>query len=195
MTGMGDVPTIYILAGPNGSGKTTLAREFLPRGIHCLNFLNADLLAQGLSPFDVTVAGLRAGRFLLQEFDHNVANGISFGIETTLSGLTYLNRFKDAKEKGFRIVLFYIWVGSAKLSIERIKHRVSKGGHHVPSKDVIRRFGRSIRHFFNHYRPLADKFYVFDNRDQKPVMIAFGTSTDQTVIDATLYTELLSHHD
>ncbi len=149
---------------PNGSGKTTLAREFLPRGIHCLNFLNADLLALGLSPFDATEASLRAGRLLLAEFDRNVAQRLSFGLETTLSGRTYLGRFKEAKQAGYRLVLFYIWVGSAKLSIERIKHRVSKGGHPVADADVIRRFGRSIRNFIHLYRPLADEFGVFDNR-------------------------------
>ena len=192
---MSEVPTIYVLAGPNGSGKTTLARDFLPQEIHCLNFLNADLMALGLSPFDATRAGLRAGRVLLQEFDRHVAEGASFGIESTLSGLTYIDRFRDAKEKGFRLVFFYIWVGSAKLSIERIRHRVAKGGHHVPNADVIRRFGRSIRNFFNHYQPLAYKFYIFDNRAEKPVMIAFGTGHDHTVIDPDLYTELLSCHD
>ncbi len=188
-------PTIYVLAGPNGSGKTTLARDLLPREIHCLNFLNADLLALGLSPFDATMAGLRAGRVLLHEFDRHVAEGESFGIETTLSGLTYLDRFRNAKEKGFRLVFFYLWVGSVKLSIERIRHRVAKGGHHVPDEDVIRRFGRSIRHFFNHYRPLADEFGVFDNRGNRPVMIAFGNAATETVIDADLYAELRSTYD
>jgi predicted ABC-type ATPase len=192
---MSGVPTIYILAGPNGSGKTTLARDFLPRGIHCLNFLNADLLAQGMSPFDVAGAGLRAGRFLLQEFDHHVAHGISFGVETTLSGQTYLDRFRAAKAKGFRLVFFYIWVGSAKLSIERIKHRVSKGGHHVPTADVLRRFGRSIRHFLDDYRPLADEFGIFDNRGTGPVLVAYGDATTQTVIDRDLFAELRSAHD
>jgi len=192
---MSEIPTIYILAGPNGSGKTTLARDFLPHGIHCLNFLNPDLLALGLSPFDATEAGLRAGRLLLGEFDRNVTQGISFGIETTLSGLTYLDRFKDAKEKGYRLVIFYIWVGSAQLSIERIKHRVNKGGHHVPTVDVIRRFGRSIRHFFNHDRSLADAFGIFDNRGITPVLVAYGNGPTQTVVDAELYAELKSIHD
>ena len=192
---MSEAPTIYILAGPNGSGKTTLAREFLPRGVHCLNFLNADLVALGLSPFDAAGAGLRAGRVLLHEFDRNVASGTSFGIETTLSGLTYLERFRDAKEKGFRLVLFYIWVGSTELSIERIKHRVSKGGHHVPNADVVRRFGRSVRHFFDDYRPLADEFGVFDNRGSGPVLVAFGDATTQSVVDPGLYAELKSVYD
>ena len=192
---MSDIPTIYVLAGPNGSGKTTLARDFLPDGIHCLNFLNADLLAQGLSPLDPTLAAMRAGRMLLREFDHNIANKISFGIETTLSGLSYLDRFRDAKERGFCLKFYYIWVGSTALSIERIRQRVTKGGHHVPDEDVIRRFGRSIRHFFNHYRPLADEYGVFDNRGLGPVLIAHGNGTTETVVDAQLYEELNSYHD
>ncbi len=192
---MSEVPTIYILAGPNGSGKTTLAREFLPQGVHCLNFLNADLVALGLSPFDAAGAGLRAGRVLLREFDRNVAKGTSFGIETTLSGLTYRDRFRAAKDKGFRLVLFYIWVGSTELSIERIKHRVSKGGHHVPNADVVRRFGRSARHFFDDYRPLVDEYGMFDNRGTGPVLVAFGNATTQTVVDPALYGELKSVYD
>jgi len=188
-------PTLYILAGPNGSGKTTLAHDLLPRGIKCLNFLNADLLAQGLSPLDPTASLMRAGRILLHEFDHNVTNNISFGIETTLSGLTYLDRFRDAKEKGYRLILFYIWIGSIELSLDRIRDRVSKGGHDVSVADVTRRFPRSVRHFFNYYRLLADEFTIFDNRYSHPIRVAYGTPHDETVFDSALYTELLSIHD
>jgi len=190
-----NAPTLYILAGPNGSGKTTLAKDLLPQEIKCLNFLNPDLLAAGLSPLDATAGAFRAGRLLLQEFDHNVAHRISFGIETTLSGLTYLDRFREAKEKGYRLVLFYIWAGTIEMSLERIRDRVAKGGHHVPDEDVRRRFGRSIKHFFNHYRPLVDEYSVFINRDPSPKVIAFGSPERETVIDAELYQELQSHHD
>ena len=155
-------PTICVLGGCNGAGKTTLARELLPR-MGLMRFLNADEIARGLSPLDASLAAFKAGRLLLEEAKRLVAAGESFALESTLSGKTYVRLFRAAKEAGFRIVLHYIVIGSAKQAVDRVRLRVLTGGHHVPEEDVRRRFARSVDHFLNDYVTLADEWVVWDN--------------------------------
>ena len=139
-------PTIYIIAGCNGAGKTTFAREFLLKEVACVNFLNADYLALGLSPLSPEIAAMKAGRLLLTEFKSLVARGETFALESTLSGLTYVRLLRDAKRRRFRIYLHYLWLPTSVIAIARVRERVKKGGHNVPVLDITRRFGRSLRH-------------------------------------------------
>src|SRR5258708_4627312 len=166
-------PNVYIISGPNGAGKTTFAREFLPNYADCKNFVNADLIAQGVSPFSPETAAFRAGRLMLEEIDYNSRRGKSFGFETTLSGRSYLGLVRRLKRQGYEVHFFYLWVPSAELALSRIRGRVLLGGHDVPAVDVRRRFDRSIRNFLVHYRPLADSWTLYDNTIVVPRIIAY----------------------
>jgi predicted ABC-type ATPase len=164
-------PTLCIIGGCNGAGKTTLARELLPR-LGIMRFLNADEIARGLSPLDVSLSAFRAGRILIEEIRELLSRGESFALESTLSGRTYVAMLREAKAKGYRIVLHYISIGSPSQAVDRVALRVKLGGHHVPEEDVRRRFQRSQRHFLEDYLPLADEWGLWDNHSPPPVQIA-----------------------
>lgn len=182
--------TICIIGGCNGAGKSTLARELLPRlGIG--RFLNADLIAKGLSPVNPELAAFTAGRRLLEEARGLIEAGSSFALESTLSGKTHVKLLHEAKERGFRIVLHYIVIDSATQAVERVRLRVLTGGHHVPEDDIRRRFVRSLRHFAEDYLPLADEWGVWDNSSAPAQRIADnGSHTLQQVRDMITSTKL-----
>lgn len=183
-------PSVYIIAGPNGAGKTTFAREFLPRYADCQNFVNADLIAQGVSPFSPESAAIHAGRLMLDEIRRYVQKGVVFGFETTLSGRTYLVLMRDLKRKGYRAHLFFLWLRDADLALSRVKGRVKQGGHDVPADVVRRRFNRSIDNFFQLYRFLADTWTLFDNSGQSPEIIASKQGDELHIMNEALYRNL-----
>ena len=154
---------IYVIAGPNGSGKTTFAMMFLPEYAKCPNFVNADLIAQGLAPFGPRAAAIKAGKLVLQQIREYAARGIDFSFETTLSGKSYVSLLTDLKAKGYSLHLFFLWIPTPELAIARIKERVAEGGHYVPAEDVRRRFVRGISNFSALYEPLFDSWMLFDN--------------------------------
>lgn len=147
-------PHVYVIAGPNGAGKTTFAREFLPNYAHCKNFVNADLIAQGVSPFSPEEAAFRAGRLMLEEIGFYAQRGESFGFETTLSGRGHWKLIWDLKKAGYYLQFFYLWVPTVRLAVMRVRHRVGEGGHDVPEDVVRRRFDCSIRNFVLQYRAI-----------------------------------------
>src|SRR5271170_2849583 len=128
-------PTVYVIAGPNGAGKTTFASEFLPDFVKCRQFLNADLIAAGLSPFAPETQNVRAGRLLLERISELSIAREDFGFETTLSGRTYAKLLTDLRREGYGIVLFYLWVPSADAAVVRVANRALQGGHSVPEAD------------------------------------------------------------
>ena len=129
-------PVIYVIAGCNGAGKTTFAKSFLPTEAKCLNFLNADLIAQGLSPLNTQAAALKAGRLLMAEFRAFVVRRETFAFESTLSGKTYIRLLNQARQKGFKIYLHYLWLPNFEIAIARVRDRVKMGGHDVPVADI-----------------------------------------------------------
>jgi predicted ABC-type ATPase len=163
-------PRCIIIAGPNGAGKTTFAREFLPKE-EVIHFVNADLLAAGLSPLKPELAALNAGRLLLTELDRLAAARQDFAFESTLSGLTYAGRIKRWKSAGYRVEIFFLRLVSVQLALRRIAVRVKQGGHDVPRKDVIRRFERSWRNFEETYKGLADLWEIHDSSGEKPLLL------------------------
>jgi len=167
-------PVCIVIAGPNGAGKTTFAREFLPKDAGVVRFVNADLIAGGLSPLRPELANLAAGRLLLTELDRLVKSRLSFAFESTLSGLTYVNQLKRWKAAGYRIEIIYLRLPSVRLALRRVAARVKQGGHNVPRGDVIRRFDRSWRNFQNVYRLLADAWTVYDNSHDTPRALEHG---------------------
>jgi predicted ABC-type ATPase len=187
-------PSVYIIAGPNGAGKTTFAREFLPNYADCKNFINADLIAQGVSPFSPEAAAFRAGRLMLEEIDLYAKRGDSFGFETTLSGRSYLGLIRRLKRREYEVHVFYLWVPSVELALLRIRGRVSLGGHDVPAADVRRRFDRSIRNFLVHYRHLANSWTLYDNTAAMPKIIASEERGQLQIGETTLYNDLVRRY-
>ncbi len=179
-------PILHLIAGCNGAGKTTFAREFLPREARCLNFLNADLIAQGISPLDTKSGGIRAARLLLAEVRALMRRRETFALESTLSGRTYLRLLRDAKQAGYRIHLHYLWLPTVALAIARVRERVKKGGHHVPAADIRRRFHRSRAHFVAAYARIADFWAVWDNRSQPPVRLGNSETCSSSDLPAIL---------
>lgn len=167
-------PRCLVVAGPNGAGKTTFAREYLPNDARVLNFVNADLIAGGLSPLKPELAAIAAGRLVLKEIDRLVEGRADFAFESTLSGLGYISRLREMKQNGYHIEIIYLRIFSSRLAMNRIKSRVQQGGHDVPRADVHRRFARSWRNFEEHYRPLADLWAVYDNSTRPPKLIGSG---------------------
>jgi len=178
---------VYIIAGPNGSGKTTFARMFLPDYVKCPNFVNADLIAGGLAPFEPRSAAIKAGKLLLQQIHEFAKRGVDFAFETTLSGKSHASLLSALKTKGYALHLFFLWIPSPELAIARIKDRVAEGGHYVPADDVRRRFVRGIYNFFKLYEPLLDSWMLFDNSRAKPVLIAKKRNGHREVVNEELF--------
>lgn len=167
---------VVIIAGPNGAGKTTFAREFLPFEADCPVFINADLIAAGLSPLQPEVAAFRAGRLMLEEIDRNAAMGLGFAFETTLSGHTYVKRIPQWRSDGFTVKLIFLSLATPEEAIARVAERVQQGGHDVPPDIIRRRFSSGMRNFRETYRPLVNYWQWFDNRDRIPVLIDEGAN-------------------
>lgn len=165
---------IIIIAGPNGAGKTTFAREFLPNEAGCPKFVNADLIAAGLSPFAPDVAAMKAARIMLESIKELEERGESFAFETTLSGLTYAHRIRRWREAGYHVTLFFLSLPNSQMAIDRVAERVRQGGHDVPSGVIRRRFAAGLRNFEQIYRDEVDAWALYDNAGDEPVLINWG---------------------
>jgi len=163
---------IIILAGPNGVGKTTFAREYLLKEAHCPDFVNVDLIAAGLSPFDPDRAAIRAGRIMLSEIERRVRKSESFAFETTLSGHVYARLIPAWRNAGYRVKLIFLSLPNPELAIARVAARVAQGGHHVVNAVVRRRFHSGLRNFQDVYMELVDKWEWYDNAGDVPRLIS-----------------------
>lgn len=168
---------IIIIAGPNGAGKTTFARSFLPAEAQCPRFINADLIAAGLSPFAPEAAAVRAGRLMLAEMAACVGRGESFAFETTLSGLAYLRHIDQWRAQGYRVDLYFLALPSAEAAIARVAERVSQGGHDISAPVIRRRFVSGRRNFERHYKAKADTWALYDNAGAVPVLLEWRENT------------------
>ena len=160
-----------IITGPNGAGKTTFARDFLPQEAHTLRFVNADLIAAGLSPFNPEVAAFKAARIMLREIDDCALNGESFSFETTLSGLTYLQRIVDWKAQGYTVKIWFISLYSADIAVSRVAERVLQGGHNIPEDIIRRRFAAGMDNFKGKYRAVVNSWALYDGTFTPPKLI------------------------
>jgi len=165
------VKRCYIIAGPNGAGKTTFARTFLPCEGECINFINVDLIAEGLSPLVPDKVRIKAGKLLLERIEDCVSAGESFAFESTLSGVMYAKRIKQWKALDYEIVIFFLRLPSVEMAIDRVRFRVEHGGHNVPEGDIRRRFERSWINFKKIYRGLADAWVIFDTSEYEPKIV------------------------
>jgi predicted ABC-type ATPase len=163
---------IVILGGPNGAGKTTAARVLLPEFFDLHPFLNADEIAHDLSPENVEAAALAAGRQMIERMRALVREGLSFALETTCAGRSYIPLLRDCKDRGWGISLYYFWLPSPEDSIARVAKRVREGGHNIPDEVIYRRFQRGLWNMRHLYLPLADTAAIYDNSGKRGVRIA-----------------------
>jgi len=165
---------IVIIAGPNGAGKTTFAREFLPGEAGCPQFINADLIAAGLSPFDPDHVAIRAGRLLIEELRRRTRKGESLAFETTLSGRHYAQLIRHWRNSGYEIELIFLSLPNPELAVARVRSRVAQGGHDVPESVIRRRFDSGRNNFSGFYKELVNSWALYDNSGPIPVLIASG---------------------
>jgi len=182
------MPNLYILAGPNGAGKTTAAYTLLPEVMGTREFVNADEIARGLSPFNVESVAFEAGRLMLQRIDYLMKKGVDFALETTLSTRSYVQTIRLAKESNYKISLYYVWLPSAEVSKMRVAQRVSRGGHNIPPDVIERRYSRSLFNLVNLYIPICDYFTVIDNAGTVPEIISTGgVALENNVFNAEIW--------
>ncbi|NDY83324.1 AAA family ATPase [Orrella sp. NBD-18] len=168
---MADSPKILILAGPNGAGKTTFAREIVRKELGFKHFINADLIAAGMSPFEPELAAIAAGRVMLDQINHLTKARENFVLETTLSGLSYARHIIKWKKLGYQVSLIFLSLPSATVAISRVKNRVKQGGHSIPTEVIKRRFMAGRKNFNTIYKQLVDHWILFDNADDTPVIL------------------------
>jgi predicted ABC-type ATPase len=166
------MPNLFIIAGPNGAGKTTYVKRFLPQEMQCREFVNADLIAAGLSPFAPDKAAYEAGRIMLNRLRELAARREDFSFETTLSGRAYAPLLRDLRAAGYRIRLDFLWSPNLGITNQRVRQRVAKGGHNIPEEVQLRRFRLGVRNLAELYRPLIDYWRLFENTKDRPHLVA-----------------------
>ncbi len=166
------MPTLYIIGGPNGVGKTTFADEYLPDEIKKLEFINADLIARGLSPYDPEAVAIEAGKIALKRIKELIAQKASFTWETTMSGKSAVVWLRKARESGYILKAYFLWVRHPDTTITRIRQRVTEGGHNIPEDVSRRRFFKTIQNFVSIYRPIIHNWKLFQNEHPGPRLLA-----------------------
>ena len=176
---MSSARRIYVLAGPNGAGKTTFANAFIPATPTIQQFVNADLIAYGLSPFAPEKEAIQAGKLMLAQIDKLVSAGESFCIETTLAGRGYARQFVRWRACGYTVILIFLALPDAETAIARVAERVRQGGHYIPDLVVRRRFSAGLKNFASIYKPLADIWALYDNAGTTPALLDAGGNYGQ----------------
>jgi len=184
-------PTCIIIAGPNGAGKTTFALRYLPLVTQIKRFINADLIASGLSPLAPEKHLLSASKLFLKEIKHSISKRENFSFETTLSGKSYLKLIKNLKHNNWKVKLLYLYLPSVELSIKRVAERVKHGGHYIPKETIIRRYPRSLDNLVNHYAKLCDTTICIDNSNQSQEVIFSQVFEDRIILNEQIYNNIL----
>ncbi len=185
------MPNLYIIAGPNGAGKTTASYTILPKFLECFEFINADEIANSISPLKPENASIEAGRIMLMQINNHMKAGVDFAIETTLSSRHYSALIQKAKNKGYSVSLIFLWLDSFETAKERVRKRVEKGGHDIPPDVIKRRYERGLYNFFNVFISLCDNWILLDNNALEPILIASGeTAIEIDNIDSSLFEKI-----
>ncbi len=190
---MGDAPPrVVVLAGPNGAGKSTASRTVLAETLGVMTFVNADVIAQGLAGFDPDSAALEASRIMLERLHALAAKRADFAFETTLAGRTYVGWLRSLRAAGYNVQLAYFWLNSPDLAVARVAQRVLQGGHDIPEPTVRQRYARSLQNFFNLYRPVVERWQMYDNSEGLiPNLIAIGREGEQaTILNAPVWEQI-----
>ena len=182
---------LYIISGPNGAGKTTASYSVLPKILQCREFVNADEIARGLSPFNPESVAIEAGRLMLSRIKELLYKNESFSIETTLATRSYFRLIDKAHQQGYKVTLLYFWLKSPEQAIERVAERVSKGGHNIPQDIIIRRYYEGIDNLFKIYTPIVDTWVLVNNSETPRGIIATGGKDQVSLIrNSVLYKKL-----
>jgi predicted ABC-type ATPase len=191
-----EVPSVVVLAGPNGAGKSTVAPTLLRDELRVMEFVNADVIAQGLSGFSAEDAAWEASRIMLERLQYLARRRKSFSFETTLASRSLAPWLRQLLDEGYEFHLIYIWIPSAETSVSRVAVRVRRGGHDVPESTIRRRYDRSLRNFFELYKPLATSWQFYDNSRIEGVRrIAMGSlEILESVADSELWYELVQRY-
>ena len=189
------MPNLYIIAGCNGAGKTTASYSILPEVLNCREFVNADNIAAGLSPFNPDNVAFEAGRIMLNRISELMAGQDDFALETTLATRSYVSLIKKAHLQGYKVSLLYFWLASPVIAAQRVAKRVSKGGHHIPVDVINRRYYRGIYNLHNLYMPVCDEWTLVDNMDLAPEVIAKSDSFGKTIFNDELWNTILNQQD
>ncbi len=191
---MSQAKQIYIIAGPNGAGKTTRAISIIPSGFFDTNeFVNADEIARGISPFNPSSADIKAAKIMLERIDDLINQNMSFAIETTLSGKHHVNLIENVKKKGYIVTLLFFYLNSEELAQIRVKDRVSKKGHNIPEDVIVRRYYRGINNLINLYLPIVNFALIYDNSgpsDHPPLLIAEQSKSDLIIHQKDLWKKI-----
>jgi predicted ABC-type ATPase len=175
------IKTLYIIAGPNGAGKTTASYTILPEIFNCGEFVNADEIARGISPFNPEKVGVKAGRIMLQRIHELLGNEESFAFETTLSTKSYVGLIKKAQHQKYEVILLFLALDSKELALRRVKTRVKEGGHNIPKDIIERRFQSGLQNLFDLYIPIVNKWVLIDNSGTRFEFIAEGSKNKTTI--------------
>jgi predicted ABC-type ATPase len=167
-----EIKKLYIIAGCNGAGKTTASFTILPEILDCKEFVNADEIAKGLSPFQPEKVAIEAGRIMLNRINELILENQNFAFETTLATRSFKKKIIEAKDKGYHVTMLFFWLESSELAKERVKTRVAEGGHNIKSEIIERRFKKGIKNLFDIYLPLIDGALIFDNSEGKHILVA-----------------------
>lgn len=184
------IKNLYIIAGCNGAGKTTASFTILPRILNCEEFVNADEIAHGLSPFHPETVAVEAGRLMLKRIDELLNNEVSFSIETTLATKSYANLIKNAHRKGYKVNLLFFWIDSPEMAVERVAKRVREGGHNIPTDVILRRYTAGIKNFFNIYKDIVDYWILVDNATNPRQIIAEQDFDSINIFDKIKYQKI-----
>lgn len=182
---------LYIIAGPNGAGKTTASYTLLPDLLDCKEFVNADEIAKGLSPFQADKVAIEAGRIMLKRINELLDQQVDFSFETTLSTRSYINTIKKAKKKNYQVTLIFFWLETPELAIERVKERVKEGGHNIPNDVIRRRFASGLKNLFELYLPVSDLWLIINNSTSPYQTIAEGSlSRTKSIFNNAIWKQL-----
>ena len=185
---------LYIISGCNGAGKTTASYTVLPEILNCREFVNADEIARGLSPFNPGSVAIEAGRLMLQRIEELLKRNETFSIETTLATRSYVNLVKQAQEQGYSIRLLFFWLSTPELAVKRVAERVSKGGHDIPQDIIRRRYVAGINNLFKLFMPIVNYWAIFDNSETPRKKVAIGGKDSQTeIVNIELYNNIKNY--
>lgn len=186
---------LYVIAGCNGAGKTTASYTILPEILDCKEFVNADEIARGLSPFQSDKVHFPAGRLMLMRIKSLLTAGANFAFETTLATKSYTNVIAAAQRAGYQVALLFFWLRSPELAEHRVKDRVASGGHAIPVDIIHRRYERGLNNFFQLYLPIVDSWMFIDNSGDTYEVIAEGTSGSITATNKPLWNQIKQEYD
>ena len=186
------MPNLYIIAGCNGAGKTTASYTVLPEMLNCKEFVNADSIAAGLSPFNPASVAIEAGRLMLLRIHELMKLGVDFAFETTLSTRSYVSLVKTAQNAGYKVTLLFIWLDSPMTASQRVADRVAEGGHNIPEDVIKRRYYRGIFNLINLYIPICDRWMVVNNKDVVPELVAKGAFNEENMVQNHYIWEMIN---